>query len=170
LLAACGALALACLSPALVEASRGRVARAGAAVIETFASPKTYVPPDAFARFRTRPGATARGAAAYFLSYFGLDVRESELPPGLEGHPSLAEIETFLAQHFQLPTQTIPLEAERMPRVAALVRLRDGSYGVLGDPSGEANPTWFVPTSALTVPVDRARFVAASDGKALIPR
>ncbi|HEY3497979.1 MAG TPA: nitrilase-related carbon-nitrogen hydrolase, partial [Polyangiaceae bacterium] len=47
LLAACGALALACLSPALVEASRGRVARAGAAVIETFASPKTYVPPDA---------------------------------------------------------------------------------------------------------------------------
>ena len=169
-LAVLSALGLVLSGPALVELSRGDPARAFGAVRETLRAPRFAVPPDAFARFRTPPAATARGAIAYFLTYYGIETAADDLPPGLPASPSLDDVRSYLAEHFDVPTERIAVEPERLPRVAAIVRGPDGGFGVVSDPAGDGHPLVFGPALATSVPADPRVLSDAAAHVALVPR
>jgi apolipoprotein N-acyltransferase len=156
--------------PALVELTRGVPAHALDAVRETLRPPRFTVPPAAFARFRTPPDRTASGAIAYFLSYYGVDTTVAALPPGLPPAPSLEDVQAYLAEQFQLPTERIAVEPGRLPRVAAIVRDRQGAFGVASDPAGDGHPLVFGPALATGVPADPAVLSAAAGHVALVPK
>jgi hypothetical protein len=156
-------------SPALVESSHGATSRAWKAVKETFRRPLVYVPPDPFTRFRTPPTATASGAIAYFLAYYGVEVSADSIAAALPSAPSLEQAKACLEARFELRTRRIPVDAARLPRVAALVRARDGSFGVLSDPGGDGHASLFSPVTGGTTLVDHSRLDELTDRSALVP-
>ncbi|HSU41967.1 MAG TPA: nitrilase-related carbon-nitrogen hydrolase [Polyangiaceae bacterium] len=165
-----GSAALVLSGPALVELTHGVPARALGAVRETLRPPRFSVPPAAFARFRTAADRTAPGAIAYFLTYYGIETSNESLPPGLPATPSLADVQAYLTEHFELPTERIAVEPGRLPRVAAIVRGRDGAFGVVSDPAGDGHPLVFGPALATSVPVSPRALSNAASHVALVPR
>lgn len=120
-------------SPAIVEWRKGSSARALLAIPDLFARKPNYRAPDPLAGFRgTDP---ERAAVAYLLGYYG-DVRlAAELPPAPA--PGLSGAGRLLRERFELETRAFDFSA-RLPRIAALVELKDGSVGVVASPSAEA--------------------------------
>lgn len=121
------------VSPAIVEWRKGSAERALLAITDLFAKKPNYTAQDPLAGFRgTEP---ERAAVAYFLGYYG-DVRRAlDLPRAPA--PGLAGAARLLREHFALETQSYDLAA-RLPRIAALVELRDGSLGVVASPGDGA--------------------------------
>jgi hypothetical protein len=120
-------------SPALVEWRKGSAARTLLAVSDLFAPKPRWREADPLARFRgTDP---ERAAVAYFLAYYGDARRAAELPEapaaGLEGAARL------LRERLSLETRSYDWRP-RLPRIAALAELKDGSLGVVGSPGDGA--------------------------------
>jgi len=130
-LALCAAFVIA--SPAIVEWRKGSSERTLLAVRDLFAQKPNYRAPDPLAGFRgTEP---ERAAVAYFLGYYGDVRRARDLPPApAAGLPGAARL---LREHFGLETRRFDFSA-RLPRIAALVELRDGSLGVVASPADGA--------------------------------
>jgi apolipoprotein N-acyltransferase len=158
------------LGPALVEISRGEPARALASVATTLRGPRIYVPPSAFGRFRTSADASAKGAVAYFLAYYGIDVALEDLPAGLGSASSLDDVQAYLARQFSLATAKIGVEKGRLPRVAAIMRTPDGAYVVASDPGGDGLPSVFSPALGRTIPADPLKLSEAAGHVALVPK
>jgi hypothetical protein len=132
------------LAPAFVTMSRGESARAGQAVVDTFVRHPAVGLRDPFARFRTPASQSAWGAIGYYLSYYGADARP--LDAAGEGAPqSLDQVRAALAE--DLPSRVVPLRVDTFPRVATVVELRDGAFGVVTRPTGEGPAELFVPSS-----------------------
>lgn len=122
----CTVPALVLAAPVLIELQRGVPVRGPQAASELWSMTSLSASPDPFARFRTEAEQSAAAALAYLLEYYGApagalpasppsttigDVRARLRPYGI----SLREIDLFQGQL----------------RVAALVRLRDGTWGVV---------------------------------------
>jgi hypothetical protein len=126
-------VAFAAVSPALVEWRRGEPERAALAVEDLFAAKPRYSAPDPLSSFRDAD--PERAALAYFLGYYGDVRRASELPrtraPGLHGAALV------LSEHLGIETRAYDWSS-RLPRVAALVELKDGSLGVVASPGDSA--------------------------------
>jgi hypothetical protein len=126
-------VAFAAVSPALVEWRSGEHERAALAVKDLFAEKPRYSEADPLASFRGID--QERAALAYFLGYYGDARRASELPRArAAGLPGVA---LALDEHFGLETRAYDL-APRLPRVAALVELKDGTLGVVASPGDSA--------------------------------
>jgi apolipoprotein N-acyltransferase len=164
------ALALATAGPALVECARGRPARALDAVVETFSPTRIYVPNDAFSRFRAGRGDSAKGAVAYFLSYYGLDATALGLPDGLPAAPELDEVQHYLETVWRVPMQRIVLDPRALPRVPAIVRALDGGYAVLTDPGGDGRANVFVPLTGVNASVTPEVVARSFAPGAILPR
>jgi apolipoprotein N-acyltransferase len=165
-----GAIGVAVISPVLVEYSRGNPARAGSAVAEGFRPARFQVPNDAFSRFRAPASESAKGAIAYFLSYYGLDATVGELPAGLPDAPELADVRRYLETTWRVPTQELTVDPSALPRVPAIVRALDGSYVVLYDTAGDGRPNAFLPSTGFNVSVDPAAVTHSFATAAIVPR
>lgn len=117
-------------SPAIVEWKKGSSERILLAVSDLFSAKQRFRAPDPLAGFR---GADPeRAAVAYFLGYYGDPRRALDLPrPSEKGLRGAAHL---LREHVGLETRFYDFSA-RLPRVAALVELKDGSLGVVASPS-----------------------------------
>jgi predicted amidohydrolase len=161
--------ALVCAGPALVECSRGEPARAGAAVSGAFTRPVTRIQDGWVDRFHAGPERSADGALAYFLSYYGIESRASDFSTDLGQPGSLAELGAYLRLHAAVPTREVPLTPGALPRVAVLVRFRDGRYGVLSDPNGESQAALFSGAQGTPLPIDMRTLQAVLEPIGLIP-
>lgn len=120
-------------SPAIVEWKKGSPERTLLAVSDLFSTKQRFRAPDPLAGFR---GADPeRSAVAYFLGYYGDLRRAVDLPqPSANGLQGAARL---LREHVGLETRFYDFST-RLPRVAALVELKDGSLGVVASPSDGA--------------------------------
>jgi apolipoprotein N-acyltransferase len=159
-----GTLSIWFAAPGAVELSRGDPSRAAGAISDAFTEPKiAAIPPS---RFSAKPGQSALGAIAYFLTYYGIESSTAELPPGLPDNPSLEDVQAYLSAHFDVRTRRIPVTSEALPRVATLVRFRDGTYGVLSDWTGEGWSELLSPVHGRSTP---ARIEERTERVGLIP-
>jgi apolipoprotein N-acyltransferase len=128
-------LALAALSPAIVEHLRGDPTRAFGSLLETFVRKSSpTLDASARARFGTPRSESAAGAVHYLLSYLGEP--HPKLLDDVRAARNLDELARGLERRgFSL--SRIQLDPERLPRVPVLVEERTGGYGVLVQPHDE---------------------------------
>lgn len=150
-------------SPAWLELRRGSPDRALAAVAELGRAPRVLSAPDPFARFRSSPERSAAGAIAYFLEYHGFPPPQlAELSPWA----TLDDVQREIARH-GVATRAIEL-SQVEPRAAALLRLRDGTWGVTD--SQEAGVLHLVaPHDARSGTVSRRELLELAEATGLIP-
>jgi apolipoprotein N-acyltransferase len=115
-------------SPAFIEMRLGRQERASWAIRDLFQEHPITLGTDPFRRFKTDSDASASGALAYFLDYYGLARSTSGIT--FASAPDWPAIEALLARE-HVPTGRLHLDPAKLPRTATLVRFRSGEYGVL---------------------------------------
>ena len=134
-------------SPALVALRHGRADEAWAAPADLFAPPLTRFDPGALERYRGSADGLD-GALAYFLAYYGIDVQARTLARPLPA-PELGAIADYLKTRYRLGSKVVELDPKHAepPRIAALARLKGGSFCVIDHPGGDSVQV-FLPRTA----------------------
>jgi len=124
-----------CSMPALVELRHGSSRRALAAVADLWSSQATVPFQGNLDRFYTAPDQSHAGAIALFSSYYGQELGKDDVPPA--ARRGIAGVQELLRERYRFETRELRL-GEVLPQTAALVELRDGSFGVLASPPRQA--------------------------------
>jgi apolipoprotein N-acyltransferase len=134
-------------TPALVQVRRGH-GSARAAVLQHFQSPRTIVDKDPYAPFRNVGPAAA--AVSYLLTYYGLDVRATELDKPLPKSATVPALARYLETHYGVKLYALHNPTE-LPALAGLTTTKDGKLAVF-ESSGLAGGTLFMPDVLRHVP------------------
>lgn len=150
-------------APGWVELRRGDPARFRLAMAELGQPVPTFSAPDPYARFRSEPDRSASSAIAYFLEYHGLgQLPDLDLPPWA----SWEDVRTTLQRH-GIETRELDLTRHE-PRAAALLRFKDGTWGV-ADSQEDDTLRLIAPHTGRAGDVDAAQVVQLVEPRGLIP-